>query len=201
MERKRAPSDADTPANWDFVGQARSRASVPRKRENSLVGKLHNSSRAGDRRWRMRIAAAESSSRALHGAAAGPPRVLRLAGDRPDHDPSAVPGPSTPPVLSLSLSLSLVFSSFNAYRAIGEEDSLPVSPPRSPRFSRAPSRGTDWTIHHRGFSLVHAGLSALSPFLSFLSFPSSSVSIAKESDAHVRASHFQVCVARGCVRV
>jgi len=113
-----------------------------------------------------------------------------------------LPSPALPPrqlslSLSLSCSFSLVFSSSNAYRAIGGEDSLPVSPPRSPRFSRAPSRGTDWTIHHRGFSLVLAGLSALSPSLLSVLF-----SLYRQGVGRTRTrAYFQVCVARGCVRV
>lgn len=67
--------------------------------------------------------------------------------------------------LCRSSSLSLFFSSSTAYHAIGGEDSLLVSLPHSLRFSRASSRGTDWTIHHRCFSLVLPSLSPLSPFL------------------------------------
>lgn len=111
----------------------------------------------------------------------GPPRVLRLAGDRPDHDLS----------LSVALPLSLFFIVHRAYHAIGGEDSLPVSPPLSLRFSRAPSRGTDWTIHHRCFSLSFSPARLLFLRLTIVSSP---VSIAKESDTHVlrRCAHMYI---------
>lgn len=77
--------------------------------------------------------------------------------------------PTRPWPLPLSFSLcrsfSLFFSSSTAYHTIGGEDSLLVSLPHSVRFSRAPSRGTDWTIHHRCFSLILPCLSPLSPSL------------------------------------
>lgn len=111
IARKRASrfaSDTETRANWDFVRRCRgSSVTKHRSRGREFVARWRASytiaGYTGDRRWRMRIAEVEFLSR---GAATGPARVLRLAGDRPDHDPflslSFV-------YTSLSLSLSFFF--------------------------------------------------------------------------------------------
>lgn len=109
---------------------------------------------------------------------------VSLAWSQPPHRATSCSSiskrPTRPWPLPFSVAFRLsLFSSSIAYRAIGGEDSLLVSPPRSLRFSRASSRGTDWTIHHCCFSLL-----LLFDFFVFLyfSFLFSPISIAKESD-------------------
>ena len=70
----------------------------------------------------------------------GPPRVLRLAGDRPDHDLSPL---FSSPLLDRCVPC-------HRWRRFSSSFILSLFPFR---FSRVPSRRTDWTIHHRLSSL------------------------------------------------